>query len=291
MIVGAVHRPKFRSFSMGLAVGAAALLGGGAPAQAVVVEQLNLIQPPPSNGWVGNWFGSSGVPVAPNWVLSARHVGGAVGNMFVIRGVQYQALEIRHHPTLDLQLIRVAGQLPGWHQIAPQQAAGTEVVLGGCGATTQFPLLGGLGWDWSGSPGEAWGRNRIQVSAEMLRVRFDAPGASGWVLQEATFAIHDSGAGLFVAGPGGQLLLAGTAVSVSGAGASEYGSSCYCVSLHTAQSWITSVIGSVSPPSNCNLFAYLLSWFERSPSADYNGNGTVDVTDLFDYLTAWFQGC
>jgi hypothetical protein len=126
----------------------------------------------------------------------------------------------------------------------------------------------------------------------MLRVRFDSPSTPGVVPNEAAFALHDSGAGLFVTGPNGQLQLAGTAVTVSGAGASAYGSSSYCVSLHTAQSWIDGITGgSTTPPMDCNLFSYLSDWFAQDPAADYDGNQVINVPDLFAYLEAWFQGC
>ncbi len=275
----------------GWMLGVAGAVAVTTAANAVVVEGLNIILPPPAGGWVGGWNGSSGVPVSQYWVLTARHVGGSAGQHFVMRGQWYLAAEIRQHPTLDLQLIRVTTPMPAWHAIAPQQFAGTAVYLGGCGHTTQSPLPNNQGWDWGGERFEAWGRNRIETAGSMLRIRFDAPGANAEP-QEGAFALNDSGAGLFVMGPNGQLQLAGTAVTVSGGGASTYGSSCYCVALHTAQPWISSNIGGqVDPPFNCNMFDFLSRWFARDMSADFDGNSVIDVADIFSYLGAWFETC
>jgi len=292
MEVGASKRPLIRNILLQLAASAALLGAAAAPSHAVVVEGTNIVLPPPGGGWVGHWFGSSAVPVSSHWFITARHVGGSTGHSLVLRGVQYPAVEIRQHPTLDIQLVRVATPLPGWHQIAPLQTPGTPVYLGGCGATTLNPLPGGLGWDWGGQHFEAWGRNTIESAGAMLRIRFDSPSSQGAVPQEAAFAINDSGAGLFVVGNGGQLLLAGTAVSVSGGGASAYGSSSYCVSLHAAQDWITGIVGAGNPPPmNCNLFQFLSDWFSQNMSADFDGNQIVEVADIFTYLQAWFRDC
>jgi len=292
MSVGASKRSCNRTLLLQLAASATLALGAAVPSSAVVVEGTNIVLPPPGGGWVGSWYGSSAVPVSQQWFITARHVGGAVGHSLVMRGVQYQSVEIRQHPTLDLQLVRVVSPMPGWHQIAPLQTAGTPVYLGGCGATTLNPLAGGLGWDWAGQHFEAWGRNTIESAGSMLRVRFDSPSSQNAVPQEAAFAINDSGAGLFVLGSGGQLLLAGTAVSVSGGGASAYGSSSYCVSLHTAQDWISGIVGASNPPQmSCNLFQFLSDWFAQNISADFDGNQFIEVADVFSYLSAWFTNC
>ncbi len=270
------------------ALTAATLLAAATPATGVVVTNFNTIAPP-TNGWVGNWYGSSAVPVAPNWVLSARHVGGAVGASFWMRGQTYQAAEIREHPVLDLQLVRLATPVPGWHSIADQPAVGTPVLLGGVGATTAAPLPGNLGWDWNGPHVETWGTNAIATTGTVLRVRFDAPGGGG-DSHESTFAMNDSGAGLFVVGGGGQLQLAGTAVSVTGGGSSLYGASSYCVNLSTARDWITSITGVPDAPQIGDIFEFLTLWFARSPAADVDQNGTINVADIFVFLAAWFAG-
>ena len=39
-----------------------------------------------------------------------------------------------------------------------------------------------------------------------------------------------------------------------------------------------------------DIFDFLSGWFSSSPSADFNGNG-ITVQDIFDFLSAWFTGC
>jgi hypothetical protein len=52
------------------------------------------------------------------------------------------------------------------------------------------------------------------------------------------------------------------------------------------------------PDFNCSgsvevsdIFAFLTAWFQSSPSADYNADGSVNVQDIFDFLSGWFAGC
>ncbi|MCB0352863.1 MAG: hypothetical protein KDD64_05035, partial [Bdellovibrionales bacterium] len=40
-----------------------------------------------------------------------------------------------------------------------------------------------------------------------------------------------------------------------------------------------------------DLFAFLSAWFAQSMSADFDGSGDIDVPDIFLFLTVWFEGC
>ena len=40
-----------------------------------------------------------------------------------------------------------------------------------------------------------------------------------------------------------------------------------------------------------DIFDYLSAWFAGNPNADFNGNGSLSVQDIFDFLVAWFGGC
>jgi hypothetical protein len=40
-----------------------------------------------------------------------------------------------------------------------------------------------------------------------------------------------------------------------------------------------------------DIFAFLSAWFAQNPSADVNNNGTVAVDDIFAFLSTWFAGC
>lgn len=60
----------------------------------------------------------------------------------------------------------------------------------------------------------------------------------------------------------------------------------------------------ISPWTTCNadinrsgslnvtdIFDFLFYWFASDCRADFNGVGGINVTDIFDFLTAWFAGC
>lgn len=269
-------------------IGGALVAASATAAHAVVVEGAQPLPQPPM-GYVAQWNGSSAVAVAPQWVLSARHVGGNVGGLCVVRGEWYQCVELRPHPTLDLQLVRLDRPLPGWHGIAAVPAVGTHVLLGGWGVTTTGPLPGNIGWNWLGPHAETWGANRIESVGVTLRIRFDAPGPNA-VPHEAAFANNDSGAGLFVQGTDGQLLLTGIAVSVSGFGNSQYGVNGYCVEASQAREWIVQTTGLPTGHSVAELFEFLSWWFDGDPRADFDQSGSVEVADIFAFLNDWFNG-
>ena len=228
------------------AVIGAALVLHAASADAVIVSGGNGM-PAPANGYVGWWNGSSGVCVSPYWVMSAKHVGGAPGDSFLIKGKWYQCVEIVTNPVYDVQLIRVSSPLPGWHRLGTDAAAGDPVVLGGYGVTTTGPVTGNAGWNWSGQQEETWGANLLAGTGNLLQIIFNAPSNPQSVAYEATFSVHDSGAGLFTFGSDGALDLVGIAVSVTGWGESDYGSSAFCVNIDLVRNWAMPIIDPDQP--------------------------------------------
>ena len=40
-----------------------------------------------------------------------------------------------------------------------------------------------------------------------------------------------------------------------------------------------------------DIFAFLSAWFGLDPRADFNGLQGVNVPDIFAFLSAWFAGC
>ena len=40
-----------------------------------------------------------------------------------------------------------------------------------------------------------------------------------------------------------------------------------------------------------DFFDFLAAFFGNAPSADFNSGGAIDSQDYFDFLTAFFQGC
>lgn len=235
-----------------LAAPAAAVLAAAAfaaPAHAIVVEGMQSMARP-QGAAVGMWNGSSGVPVGPQWLITARHTGGAVGGWFLCNGRWHQAVEIREHASLDLQMVRVAETFDTWHRIAEGVVAGDPCVVGGWGVTAGAALANNAGYTWGGPHQETWGANVVQNASAILSVRFDAPGTGNAVPYEASFAVNDSGGGLFTWGVDGQLELAAIAVSISGFGSAAYGQSGYAVRLEPVKDWIMAVADPDMPISS-----------------------------------------
>ena len=40
-----------------------------------------------------------------------------------------------------------------------------------------------------------------------------------------------------------------------------------------------------------DIFGFLAAWFAGAPAADFNGVGGTNIQDIFDFLAAWFVGC
>lgn len=223
-----------------------AVLAWAPKAHALIVEGLDPM-PRPAGGWVGNFNGATGVCVGPDWVISAKHVGGQVSSWFILQGQAYQVVEMVAHPTLDMALFRVDRPLPGYHKIARSAALGDPVMLGGHGLTGAAPLPEGNGYDWNGPKQETWGANVIEMEGYLWGVRFDRPSSPESVAHESIFALSDSGGGLFVFGPDGDLQLAGMALSVSGYGAARYGNMAFCLNLIHFRNWILPVVDPSTP--------------------------------------------
>ncbi len=251
-----------------------AFSGLAAPAQAIVVEGM-VSMSRPLGAAVGTWNGSSGVAVGPQWFITAKHTGGGVGGWFLCNGQWHQAVEIREHPTMDLQMVRVAETFETWHRIATGVVAGDPCMMGGWGVTAASPIDGNLGYNWSGTREETWGANVVQNASAVLSIRFDAPGTGNAVPYEASFAVNDSGGGLFTWGVDGRLELAGVAVSISGYGAAGYGQSGYAIRLEPLMAWIMEVADPSMPISSSVV----------APRASLAENGWLGVAGAAMLLT------
>lgn len=219
--------------------------------------------PRPENGFIGSWNGSSGVPIARRWVVSAQHVGGVAPSAFIMQGSSYTADLVVRHPTDDLQLIRVVDDMPGWHGLASlagpitgstsgpitnprletaASISNTPVILAGMGRTNGVPLPGG-GWDWTGPVRETWGENLlVGLFNSLVGARFDlsAPESS---VYESSYASNDSGGGMFLPFADGSYRLIGVAVGTSPFGRTIHGSMAYALNLAPLLPWIEGVVG------------------------------------------------
>lgn len=228
---------------------AASLAAAVAPAHAIIVSGRDPF-PTPDNGFVGGWNGSSCVAVGPHHFISAKHVNGFAGQYVQMKGVSYRVVEVLQHTLYDVQLLRVAEELPGYHRLAVNPGYGDPCLIGGYGVTTTGPLENNAGWNWDGERQETWGANMIEGDGSMLAIRFDPPSAQPAVPYEAVFAVNDSGAGLFTIGADGSLELAGVAVSVMGFGSSQWSTAGFALNVELFRTWAQPIIDPEMPISS-----------------------------------------
>jgi hypothetical protein len=177
--------------------------------------------------WQGNWRGFGGTPIAPNLFLTAKHVGGTVGDLFSFSGQIYPTLANYPDPASDLIIWKVCGGFPTFAPLyAETGERGAPCVVHGHGllrgaevsvAAGEHPGL--RGWSWGNTDGRLrWGENRINAVlpgqpglGEQLEATFDAGAGPN----EAMLAGGDSGSGVFIRDEAGWAL-AGVNFAVDG---------------------------------------------------------------------------
>lgn len=171
--------------------------------------------------WVGNWNGFQGTPIGPIHFVTARHIGGGVGNVFVLNGVNYPVVAVFDDTASDLRICEVSGTFPS---LAPLYRGTAEVnqslIVFGRGWTRGAEVrnsAGALrGWQWTPSDGQLrWGQNTFSRTVndpfwgELLAAQFNATGGAN----EAHLAVGDSSAPVFI-NDGTGWKLAGIAAAV-----------------------------------------------------------------------------
>lgn len=74
------------------------------------------------SGWQfqGQWGGFLGTPVAPQYFIAAKHVGGSVGQDFVYGGVTYHTTDFWDDTNSDLRIWKVDGVFPSYASLYTQ---------------------------------------------------------------------------------------------------------------------------------------------------------------------------
>jgi hypothetical protein len=162
------------------------------------------------SGWQDQGFfgGELGTAIAPDYFITAAHIGGSVGDSFVFDGTPYTTTAAYHDPAGDLQIWQVNGTLPDYAPLysgAPGSEVGLSLVVfgrgspRGAGYTLPNSQMGG--WLWGNAGGaERWGTNVVDSVVVVpglgtfLRAPFDASGGAN----EAHLSAGDSGGGVFV---------------------------------------------------------------------------------------------
>ena len=142
--------------------------------------------------WVGQWGGFQGTPIGSHHFITARHVGGAVGEPFLLNGVSYTTTAFFDDTASDLRIWQVSGTFPSW---APLYRANNEVgrrlVVFGRGMTRGTEVRDIAtntlrGWQWGAADGRMrWGQNAVVAVVNrgpywgaLLYAVFDPAGGS-----------------------------------------------------------------------------------------------------------------
>ncbi len=173
--------------------------------------------------WTGYWGGFQGAAIGPHHFIAARHVGGTVGDPFVLNGVSYTTIASFDDTVSDLRVWQISETFPDW---APLYRASNEVgrslIVFGRGLTRGVEVRDVAtntlrGWQWGTGDGRLrWGQNAVASSVnggsywgELLYATFDATGGTN----EAHLAVGDSSGPVFI-NDGTGWKLAGVAAAV-----------------------------------------------------------------------------
>lgn len=168
--------------------------------------QHNTTTPGDNSGWQyeGKYNNVLGVPIAPNFFITAAHTGGAVGNVFNFHGDTYTTIAFYNIAATDLRIwkVNLAKPFPTWAPLSTgvSDVSGVARIIGRGVQRGPEIFLGAVskGWGW-GTPDlvQRWGSNVIVGTAESgkyLYCDFNKPG----IPNECHLGLFDSGGGMFV---------------------------------------------------------------------------------------------
>ena len=164
------------------------------------------------SGWQyeGRWSSFLGTAIGPHHFITAKHVGGTVGDPYYLDGVAYDTKASFAHPQADLRIWRVGGTLPRYAELyAHTNETGRALVIFGRGGQrgdpVTIPSLFGRpmkGWRWGKGDGvQRWGENQVafvmqmeDTGAEVLEMAFSGAGGAN----HAGMSSGDSGGAIFI---------------------------------------------------------------------------------------------
>lgn len=156
------------------------------------------------SGWdlQGNYGSFLGTPIAPDWFITAKHVGSASA-LVTQDSVSHPVVETYNIAGTDLKLHRVSVPFSSWATLYDPAVDGAlqttdPLVMFGRG-TNRGTEITGDGWYWgSANSGLSWGTNTPDAlvntpNGPMLVMDFDSSPNS-----EGTYSSGDSGGAVFV---------------------------------------------------------------------------------------------
>jgi hypothetical protein len=172
------------------------------------------------SGWAlqGLWGVFLGTPVAPRYFLTARHIGGTVGDPFLFQGASYVTTAFFDDFTSDLRLWQVDAPFPAYAQVySRSDEVGHRLVVFGRGTQRGTDVVvtapGGTrlrGWRWGAADLRLrWGENQVDsitdgdalmghpgqsTVGDLLKALFDADAGAN----EAHLSNGDSAGAVFL---------------------------------------------------------------------------------------------
>jgi hypothetical protein len=227
--------------SLGPAILAAAAICASAPKTGAVIlfgtgdPTANTTAPTGSlanSGWKyeGQWGGFLGTPIAPHFFITAKHVGGSVGQIFFFQGVSYTTVGEFADPYTDLHIWQVSDTFPYFAQLyTTSDEVGRQLVVIGRGTQRGDEIdvkRKARGWGWGTYDSvQRWGENIVSAivaggtNNDYLYATFDQPSGRTRTSQSSSNEAHlssgDSGGGVFL-NDGGIWKLAGINYAVDG---------------------------------------------------------------------------
>ena len=157
--------------------------------------------------WEGKWGGFLGTPIAPNYFITAGHVGGGVGQTFTFNYKPYTTTGMWDDPNSDLRIYKVNANFPAYAPLYTQPyEIGKQMVVIGRGSQrgSEVRVSNELkGWKWGYSDAiQSWGENVVSGtpyggtgSGSLLQFTFSRVGG---LYNEAELTGGDSGGGVFI---------------------------------------------------------------------------------------------
>jgi len=170
------------------------------------------------SGWQyeGKFGGVTGTPIAPNFFITAEHIGGE-GETFVYSGSTYTTVAHFDDPNSDLRIWQVSGTFSTYAPLyTKSDEVGKSLVMFGRGGPrgAEVVLSGtSKGWEWTAADETLrWGENEVAgiynggalYGLSLLGMTFSSDGG----VNEGTYSEGDSGGGVFIL-DGGVWKLAG----------------------------------------------------------------------------------
>jgi len=120
--------------------------------------------------WVGYWGSFQGAPIGPHHFLAARHIGGTVGDPFILNGVTYTTTAVFDDTLSDLRIWQISGTFPTWAPLyRNSDETSRSLIVFGRGWTRGAEVREVTdakntlcGWLWVAGDGRLrWGQNTV----------------------------------------------------------------------------------------------------------------------------------